>query len=90
MSQAAGSSGKLLAGRILCAGGIVLALVGAYFVSIGTGVVGILLGAIGYYLGARNLGRVTIILCVLAIFVSLLAGQGVMPGAYDNVVNGAR
>ncbi len=75
-------------GRALCVIGILLSLVGAYFVSIALGAVGIVLGVVGYSLGARNLGRATIVLGVVSIVVGLLAGQGVIPGSYDRSVDG--
>ncbi len=68
--------------------GIVLAVIGAYFVSVALGAVGITLGVVGYSLGARNLGRLTVVVGVVSIFVGLLVGQGVMPGTYDRAVDG--
>lgn len=70
--------------------GIVLALIGAYFVSIALGAVGVALGVAGYYLGPQNLGRVTIALGVVSICDGLFAGQGVIPGSYDEAVNGIK
>ena len=65
--------------------GMVLAVVGAYFVSVALGVV---LGVAGYALGARRLGAATAVVGVVSIFVGLLAGQGVMAGSYDRAVDG--
>lgn len=82
------SGGSLIVGRMLCSVGVILAVIGAYFVSVGTDVVGIVLGATGYYLGARTFGVVVIILSTVTFFVGLLVGQDVIPGSYDEVVNG--
>ena len=75
-------------GRVLCVFGILLAVVGAYFVSVATEGVGIALGVAGYAFGARTLGITTIVLCVIGMFVGLLVGQGVIPGSYDEPVDG--
>ncbi len=79
---------KAFYGRVLCALGLALAVIGAYFVSVALGAVGIVLGAVGYYLRARKLGSAAVILGVLSIFVGLLVGQGVIPGSYDRAVDG--
>lgn len=89
MKKKVGAKGSLL-GRVLCMVGIALALIGAYFVSIALGAVGIALGVAGYYLGPQNLGRVAIVLGVVSIFVGLFMGQGVIPGSYDEEVNGIK
>lgn len=68
--------------------GIVLAVIGAYFVSVALGAAGIILGVVGYALGARRLGTVTVVLGAVSIFVGLLVGQGVMAGSYDRDVDG--
>ena len=68
--------------------GIILAVVGAYFVSVALGAVGVVLGVAGYALGARRLGAATAVAGVASIFVGLLAGQGVMAGSYDRSVDG--
>ena len=49
-------------GSVVCVAGMVLAVIGAYFVSVALGTVGIVLGVVGYALGARRLGAVTVIL----------------------------
>ncbi len=82
------NEGTVLGGRVLCVVGIILSILGAYFVSVALGAVGIVLGVLGYFLGARNLGRATIILGVLSIVVGLLIGQAVIPGSYDRTVDG--
>ena len=74
--------------RVLCVAGLILAAIGAYFVSVALGAVGIVLGVVGYALGARRLGAATVVLGVASIFVGLLAGQGVMAGSYDRAVDG--
>ena len=81
-------NGAALFGRVLCVAGIVLAVIGAYFVSVALGAVGIVLGVVGYALGARRLGVATVVLGVVSIFVGLLVGQGVMAGGYDRAVDG--
>ncbi len=83
------SSLKLSAGRLLSGIAIVFCVpLGALFASIATGAVGVFLGIIGYALGARRLGTTAVVLCTVAMFVGLLIGQGVLPGAYDRVVDG--
>ncbi|QIN78375.1 hypothetical protein GBA65_07380 [Rubrobacter marinus] len=77
-------------GRALCICGLMLAVVGAYFVSMATEAVGIALGVAGYYLGARTLGSATILLCTAALFVGLLVGQGFVPGPYDGDADGVK
>ena len=74
---------RALLGRALCVFGLVLAVVGAYFVSVAIEAMGIVLGVVGYYLGARALASVTILLCAAALFVGLLVGQGFILGPYD-------
>ena len=75
-------------GRVLCVPGLVLAVIGAYFVSVALGAGGIVLGVAGYTLGTRRLGAATVVLGVASIFVGLLVGQGVMAGSYDRAVDG--
>ena len=79
---------SLFPARALCVIGLGSAVVGAFFVSIGTNVVGMMLGAIGYYLGARVFGVVIIVLSLITIFIGLAVGQDPMPGAYDEIING--
>jgi hypothetical protein len=79
---------SLFPARILCAVGLGFAVLGAFFVSVGTNVVGIVLGAVGYYLGARVFGVVVIVLSVATLFIGLLIGQGAIPGSYDEIMNG--
>lgn len=83
-----GSGGKLLAGRILCATGLGLAVVGAFFVSVGTDILGMVLGATGYGLGTRIFGVVVIVLSTVTLFIGLVVGQDPMPGSYDEIMNG--
>lgn len=64
--------------------------IGLYFVSIGVEFVGIILGVVGYALGARRLGKLAVVLCTVTIFVGLLMAQGVIPGSYDEIVNGIK
>lgn len=79
---------SLLPGRILCSVGLALAVTGAFFVDVGTDVVGMLLGATGYYLGARVFGTILIILSIVTLFIGLLAGQGAIPGSYEELLSG--
>lgn len=69
--------------------GIVLAIVGAFFVSIASEGIGVTLGVTGYLLGARALGVATIVLCMAAL-VGLFVGPYAMPGTYDELVNGIK
>ena len=84
----AGARSGLILGRIICAVGLGSAMIGAYYVSVGTNVMGMLLGMIGYYLGARVFGVVIIVLSTITLFIGLLVGQGAVPGAYDEIMNG--
>ena len=79
---------SLFPARALCVVGVSFAVVGALFVEIATDVLGMILGALGYYLGSRVFGAVVIILSVITLFIGLFAGQGVIPGSYDEIVNG--
>ena len=79
---------SLVPGRILCAIGLGSAVIGAYFVDIGTNVVGMVLGMMGYYFGARVFGVVIVVLSTITLFVGLLVGQGAIPGSYDQFVDG--
>ena len=83
-----GARSSVIPGRILCVIGLGSAVIGAFFVSVGTDVVGMLLGMMGYYLGARVFGVVIIVLSTVTLFVGLLAGQGAIPGSYDQLVDG--
>lgn len=78
---------KALFGRLLCGLGIALAVIGAFFVSIATNVLGIVLGMVGYVLGSRRLGTLTIILALVTLVGGLFLGQGVVPGAYDRIMD---
>lgn len=81
---------KLLGGRVVSVVGLLLVLGGVISVfasqtaataDISTGAVGALLGIVGYFLGARRLGLAVAILAMTAIFFSLAATQGLIPGA---------
>ncbi len=89
MEKRTGAKGVLL-GRVLCMVGVILAIIGAFFVSIATEGIAIALGLAGYFLGARILGVKTIVLSVVGMFLGLLAGQGVILGAYEEEVNGIK
>jgi hypothetical protein len=84
------TGGSLLPGRIFCAIGLGFAVTGMFFVEVGTDVVGMILGVMGYYLRARVFGVVVIVVSVITLFVGLLAGQDVIPGAYSEAVDGLR
>lgn len=79
---------SLLPARILCATGLGFAVIGAFFISVGTNIVGMILGVVGYYLGARVFGVVVIVLSTVTLFIGLLVGQGAIPGSYDEAVDG--
>ena len=82
----AGGAKRLLAGRISCilglvlaAGGIVAAIAGGD-ANISAGALGITLGVLGYFLGARRLALSTVVVGTLALFFGLAASQGLIPG----------
>lgn len=78
-------------GRVLCVIALLFCVpVGILFVSVATGAVGIILGVAGYTLGARTLGRLAVALCMAAMFLGLLVGQGAMPGSYDAALDGVK
>jgi hypothetical protein len=79
---------SLLPARILCAIGLGFAVIGAFFISVGTSVVGMILGLVGYYMGARVFGVLVIVLSTITLFIGLLIGPGAIPGAYDEAVEG--
>jgi hypothetical protein len=79
---------SLLPARILCAIGLGFAVIGAFFISVGTNVVGMILGVVGYYFGARVFGVLVIVLATITLFIGLLLGPGAIPGAYDEAVEG--
>ena len=68
--------------------GLGFAVVGAFFVSVATDIVGMILGMVGYVLGSRVFGVVVVIISTITLFVGILAGQGVIPGSYDEWVSG--
>ncbi len=75
-------------GRAFCILGMLFVIVGSFFVSVALGALGIFPGVADDFMGAHNLGRITIILGVVSIFVKLFIGQGVMAGSYGEMVNG--
>ena len=79
---------SLLPARILCAIGLSFAVIGAFFISVGTNIVGMILGLVGYYLGARVFGVLVIVLSTVTLFIGLLIGPGAIPGTYDEAVEG--
>lgn len=82
------NTGKLFAARALCAIGLLLAIIGAFFISVAMNVLAMVLGMLGYALGARLLGPATVILALLTLLAGLLLGQGALPGAYDRITDG--
>ena len=79
---------SLLPARILCAIGLGFAVIGAFFISVGTNIVGMILGLVGYYMGARVFGVLVIVLSTVTLFIGLLIGPGAIPGTYDEAVEG--
>jgi hypothetical protein len=79
---------RLVPGRIACVVGLSLAVTGVFFVDMATDIMGVILGAVGYYLGARILGVAIIIISIITLSFGLVAGQGGIPGSYDEVMNG--
>lgn len=81
-----GGATRLLAGRIACVLGLVLAVGGIVAAlveggaNISPGAVGILLSVLGYFLGARRLAVATVVVSILALFFGLAAAQGLIPG----------
>ena len=74
-------------GRALCVLGMLFVIVGSFFVSVALGALGVFLGLAGDILGARELGRVTVLLGAISIFVGLFIGQGSMASSYDSMVD---
>lgn len=81
---------KLLAGRVVSVLGMLVALGGIAYVlfsstaasaNVSAGAVALVFGLAGYLLGSRRLGTATMILAVLAVFFSLAATQGIIPGS---------
>jgi hypothetical protein len=79
---------SMLPARILCAIGLGFAVIGAFFISVGTNIVGMILGLVGYYFGARVFGVLVIVLSTVTLFIGLLIGPGAIPGTYDEAVEG--
>ena len=66
---------SLLAGRVLSISGLILAVIGAFFVSVAMNGLGIILGMLGYALGSRILGSVASWLSLITIFIGMFFGQ---------------
>lgn len=79
---------SLFPARALCVIGLIFAVVGAFFVSVGTAVLGVLLGMVGYFLGARAFGTAVVLLSIATLFIGLLIGPLSIPGSYDQPTNG--
>jgi len=79
---------SLLPARVLCAIGLGFAVIGAFFISVGTNIIGMILGLVGYYMGARVFGVLVIVLSTVTLFIGLLIGPGAIPGTYDEAVEG--
>ena len=68
-------------GALMGVAGVVLVLLGDSLMgAVPVAFVGILMGAAGYSLGARRLGRVAIVLAVVALLFAVAASQGMVPG----------
>ena len=66
---------SLLPGRMLSITGLILAVIGAFFVSVAMNGLGMILGMLGYALGARILGSVASWLSLITIFIGVFFGQ---------------
>ncbi len=77
---------KLLAGRISCIIGLLLAVGQVFAALLGAGAnttagaLGIGFCILGYYLGSRKLATAIVVLCAAAIIFGLAASQGFIPG----------
>lgn len=85
--EARAQNAKSSAATLVCALGLVIALVSAIatiFIGVGAdvisgGAVGVALGVLGYFLGAGRLGVATIVVSILAMFAGLIVNQ-LIPG----------
>ena len=75
----------MLAGRISCVVGLLLAAGQAYYTlfldggaNISAGVLGVAFCILGYYLDSRKLATATVVLCEASILFGLAASQGVV------------
>ena len=81
-----GRRARLLAGRISCLAGLLLAIgqIVATLYGAGAnataGVLGIGFCILAYYLDSRKLATATVVLCVASILFGLAASQGLVPG----------
>ena len=66
---------SLLPGRMLSITGLILAVIGAFFVSVAMNGLGMILGMLGYALGSRILGSVASWLSLITIFIGMFFGQ---------------
>ena len=66
---------SLLPGRVLSITGLILAVIGAFFVSVAMNGLGMILGMLGYALGSRILGSVASWLSLITIFIGMFFGQ---------------
>jgi hypothetical protein len=66
---------SLLPGRVLSIIGLILAVIGAFFVSVALNGLGMILGMLGYALGSRILGSVASWLSLITIFIGMFFGQ---------------
>ena len=80
-----GQRARLLAGRISCIVGLLLAVGQVLYTlfldggaNISAGVLGIAFCILGYYLDSRKLATATVFLCVAAILFGLATSQGVV------------
>ena len=66
---------SLLPGRVLSITGLILAVIGAFFVSVAMNGLGMIFGMLGYALGSRILGSVASWLSLITIFIGMFFGQ---------------
>jgi hypothetical protein len=66
---------SLLPGRVLSISGLILAVIGAFFVSVAMNGLGMIFGMLGYALGSRILGSVASWLSLITIFIGMFFGQ---------------
>jgi hypothetical protein len=77
---------RLLAGKIFCLAGLLLAIGQVVATLYGAGanatasILGIGFCILGYYLDSRKLATATVVLCVVSILFGLAASQGLVPG----------
>ena len=81
-TTARGESGGLgkFVGTLLCAGGLVAALVGLIGEDVSPETMGMILGVAGYALGARAAGVFTIVVSTATLILALMISSGELAG----------